>query len=107
MMLINSSAIPIDDFEICSMAVSCPSRLAPSDACCTVLGRWPIEVNIWPRVSTSFTGRLVIRAASAAGAVCGHTRNPAPNAPRKRAHDGALRQFDLEEVVLTRDGSVQ
>jgi hypothetical protein len=49
MMLINSSAIPIDDFETCSMAVSYPSRLAPSDTCCTVLGRWPTEVNIWPR----------------------------------------------------------
>jgi hypothetical protein len=31
--LINSSAMPIDEVETCSMAVSCPSPLAPMDNC--------------------------------------------------------------------------
>ena len=46
-----------------------------------LLGRWPTAVNIWARVSTSFTGRFVTRAASAASGTCGQTRSPAPNAP--------------------------
>ena len=79
--LISSSAMPIDEVETCSMAVSCPPRLAPMDNCWIVFGRWPTEVNIWARVSTSFTGRLVTRAASAASVTCGQARSPAPNAP--------------------------
>ena len=31
--LINSSAMPIDEVETCSIALSCPSRPAPMDTC--------------------------------------------------------------------------
>src|SRR5258708_33141706 len=49
--------------------------------CWTVLVRCPIPVNICGRVSTSFTGRPAVRAASAARPRGGQPRSPAPNPP--------------------------
>ncbi len=64
-----------------SMASSRPSRVAASRKRCAVCGRWPTAVNISGRVSTSFTGRFTIRAASTVKSVCGQVRSPAPNPP--------------------------
>src|SRR6185503_10985853 len=62
-------------------ATSRPSRVVPSRTRCRVSGRWPTEVNICGRVSTSLTGRPTTRAASAVKITCGQVRSPAPKPP--------------------------
>ena len=65
----------------CRIAVSVPSRRAPSSMCCSCSSRCPQEVNIWPRGSASRTGRRTCWAASAVSVTCGHTMALQPNAP--------------------------
>ena len=55
------------------MAVSFPSRVAPSQMCCSCSSRCPQEVNIWPRVTASRTGRRTCWAAIAVRVTCGQT----------------------------------
>ena len=55
--------------------------VAPSSMCCSCSSRCPHEVNIWPRGSTSRTGRRTCCAASAASVTCGQTIALQPNAP--------------------------
>ena len=76
-----SSAIALVYVDWWSIATSSPPRMAPSLTVCSVLGRWPMPVNIRGRVRISFTGRPTVRAASTARIVCDRTRSPAPNPP--------------------------
>ena len=55
--LINSSAMPIDEGDMFNGGELSVSARADGQLLNRV-GRWPTEVNIWARVSTSFTGRL-------------------------------------------------
>jgi hypothetical protein len=64
-----------------TIACSVPSALAPRRMCCSVSLRWPHEVNICSRPSTSFTLRFVTRAPIAAMTVCGHEKPLQPKPP--------------------------
>ncbi|HEY3692265.1 MAG TPA: hypothetical protein VGL46_18530 [Pseudonocardiaceae bacterium] len=59
------------------MATSRPSRVAPTRTRCIVSGRWPTDVNIYGRVTTSLTGRPTTQAASAVD----HVRPGAESGP--------------------------
>ena len=76
-----SSSTAIEFLASWLSAVRCPLGSAPSLMRWAVLVRCPIPVNICGRVSTSFTGRPAVRAASTVKTTCGQTRSPAPNPP--------------------------
>ena len=63
------------------IAVSLPSRVAPSVTLCSCSSRWPLEVNVCGRVRESRTGRPTCRAAIAASVTCGQVIAFEPNAP--------------------------
>jgi hypothetical protein len=63
------------------IAVSRPSRVAPTAIRCSCSSRWPAEVYICGRVRLSFTGRPTCRAAIAASVECGQTIALHPNPP--------------------------
>jgi hypothetical protein len=68
----SSNGEVIDSFSW-RIAVIRASRVAASVRRCSCSSRWPQEVNICGRVSTSRTGRRTARAAIAASVTCGQT----------------------------------
>ena len=65
----------------CRIAVSRPSRPAPSVIRCSCSSRCPLEVKLCGRVSASRTGRPTCRAAIAASVTCGQTIALEPKPP--------------------------